>query len=278
MNFTPLIFDQAKKYEGFVEFILVAGAPISVKNVKGIEKISERKLTPEDVHETLASLRTHVAGRIRLEPNRGVFSFGIPEVGRFRVVYFLQRGSLVVSVAKTSFEPLNLEDILENKEAYKKASEIILEKNIICVLSPSKIAYGEFMLSFLNKIGEEKSLLIYTAERPLTYLLKHKNSLFIQREIGMDIDNLREALRDSLSIYPNILFVNDMFLSGGETLKDVFEFFPYPFSVVFGLIGEKREDFEKTLKNFNMEYVKDAVNFLWILKYREGKYHLEIIT
>lgn len=278
MNFTPLIFDQARKYEGFVEFILVAGASISVKNVKGIENISERKLTPEDVHETLASLRTHVAGRIRLEPNRGVFSFGVPEVGKFRVVYFLQRGSLVVSVAKTSFEPLKLEDILENKEVYEKASEVILEKNIICVLSPSKITYGEFMLSFLNKIGEEKSLLIYTAERPLTYLLKHKKSVFIQREIGMDIDNLKEALRDSLSIYPNILFVNDIYLSGGETLKDIFEFFPYPFSIVFGLIGEKKEDFEKTLKNFNMEYVEDAVNSLWILKYKEGKYHLEIIT
>ena len=278
MNYAPLIFEESKKRKGFLEFILVAGAPVYIKQVNKLEKLSDKTLTLRDIQETLSSLKTRVAGSQKLAPNKGFFSFGIPDTGRFSVFYFLQRSSHVISISRASFGCLNLDEILENKDIYEKASKIVLEGNLICVLSQSKIAYSEFILSFLNYLGEKSSLLIYTAERPLTYLLRHNNSIFIQRELGTDVESLEEAIKDSFNVNPNILFINDVSLSGKELIENIFSFFPYPFTVIFNLVGNSKEDFEKTLKTFELEHIESHVNSLWILRYKEDKYQLEIIT
>ena len=64
-----------------------------------------------------------------------------------------------------------------------------------------------FAYSLLQHVSIYFSKVIYILEKPLNYLLKHRNSLVIQREIGTDVESLQEGLEDAMLIKPDILYI-----------------------------------------------------------------------
>jgi len=276
MNYAPLIFEKVKEEGGAVEITLVAGAPIFLRKGRTLSELTHSPLTPNDVKETLISLREHASHQQRLEPHRGVFSFGLEGLGRFRVIYFTQRGSLVLSILRTPFEPPRLTDLVENyTEIGGELRKALSNNSLTCILTFSREKLGEFLLSFVSFMGERYRRIFYTLERPMVYLLKHSTSAFIQREVGVDVQNLREGILDALGMSPDLVILYDLFTPDTELINLIAEFYPPPFPLMFGLTGSSLEDLYRILETAGKRDFANAITNVWTLKQVGGKIKLE---
>jgi twitching motility protein PilT len=64
--------------------------------------------------------------------------------------------------------------------------------------------------SFLDRICEKKACRIISLEDPIEYILKQKNSVISQREVGRDVPSFVDGLKAMLREDPDIVFVGEM--------------------------------------------------------------------
>jgi twitching motility protein PilT len=167
-------------------------------------------LTSEDIRDTLMALKSYASDSLGPLGKEGSFSFGIHKSGRFKVVYMTQRGSYVISIIKTPFEIPTIEELCQNPpHVIKEINRIVGDLSGRCVVITGRdhIKASMFAYSLLQHVSIYFSKVIYILEKPLNYLLKHGNSLVIQREIGTDVESLQEGLEDAMLIKPDILYI-----------------------------------------------------------------------
>lgn len=209
MNYTPYIINYLSSKEEITELYLVPKAFISEKRGNKIVKISDALLTPEDIRDTLIALRSHTPFALGPLGREGVFSFGIQNIGRFRVSYITQRGSYVVHILKTPYHIPPLNRICKDKDGINKLEEIVrlYSSGVVILQCKNQAIASTFVYSFLQNICENYSKVIYILESPLSFLLKHGQSLVIQREVGVDVETFEEGVKDAFYINPDILYL-----------------------------------------------------------------------
>ena len=134
-------------------------------------------------------------------------SFGVPDLGRFRVNILQQRSAptLVIRAIKNTipeFSTLGLPEHLRNLVLHKRG--IIL----LCGMTGSgKSTTLASMLDYRNATTEGN---IITIEDPVEYLYDHKKSLVMQREVGTDTDNYHVALKNAFRQKPDVILVGEV--------------------------------------------------------------------
>lgn len=135
------------------------------------------------------------------------FSYAIPNIGRYRVNVFRQRGSyaLVIRIINTAIpKPQALGLPQSVIELTKK------KKGLVLVTGPTGSGKSTTLASLLDIINENSSSHIITLEDPIEYLHKHKKSIVNQREIGTDSTSFASALRVVLREDPDVILVGEM--------------------------------------------------------------------
>jgi twitching motility protein PilT len=122
----------------------------------------------------------------------------------------IQRGGYVISIIKTPFEIPTIEELCQDPpHVIKEINRIVGDISGRCVVITGRdhIKVSMFSYSLLQHVSIHFSKVIYILEEPLNYILKHGNSLVIQREIGTDVESLQEGLGDAMLIEPDILYI-----------------------------------------------------------------------
>jgi len=209
MNYAPHIMSYLSASEDIREVYLVPKAFITEKRGQKLLKVSDTLLTPEDIRDTLVALRSHTPFTLGPLGKEGMFSFGLQNVGRFRVKYITQRGSYVVYILKTPYHIPPLDRLCPSRKDSDKLEEIIRIHSSGFVIFQGKdhLLVNTLIYSLLQKVCENYSKIIFILESPLTFLLRHGQSLVVQREVGVDVDTFKEGLRDAFYMNPNILFM-----------------------------------------------------------------------
>jgi len=101
----------------------------------------------------------------------------MPDIGRIRVSYFLQRGSYVVNIIKTPFVVPEAADIVVSY-FYRKVSET--KYGIFLIIGNRWLSNSMFAYSILKLINKNHKKIICTLENPISFLLRHGNSIVIQ--------------------------------------------------------------------------------------------------
>ncbi len=156
-----------------------------------------------------------IAGGIMSEKQKKSFgekleldlSYAVPELGRFRVSIYLQRGTIgmvfrVIPFNIPSLESLNLPSALK-----KLAME---ERGLILVTGTTGSGKSTTLASMINYINEHRTCNIITVEDPVEYLHRDKSSIISQREIGFDTLSFANALRGALRQDPDVILVGEM--------------------------------------------------------------------
>lgn len=209
MNYTPQIINYLGSGEGIKEVYMAPGAFIMEKRGNRLLKISDAVLTPEDIRDTLVVLRSHTPLALGPLGKEGMFSFGVKDVGRFRVKYATQRGSYVIHILRTPYQIPPLEKLCPDRNTISKLEEIVrlYTSGMVIFQSKSQIVVSTFIYSFLQNLCQNYSKVIFILESPLSFLLRHGKSLVIQREVGVDVETFEEALRDTLQMNADILYL-----------------------------------------------------------------------
>jgi len=135
------------------------------------------------------------------------FSYGVKDIGRYRVNVYHQRGSVaaalrLIPVEIPTFEQLRLPPIL--KELTKKHSGLIL------VTGPTGSGKSTTIASMIDSINRECQCHIITIEDPIEYLYRHKRAMVNQRELNSDTDSFENALRAVLREDPDVILIGEM--------------------------------------------------------------------
>ncbi|MFH1460465.1 MAG: type IV pilus twitching motility protein PilT [Candidatus Omnitrophota bacterium] len=135
------------------------------------------------------------------------FSYQLPEIGRFRVNVFRQRGDIgmVMRIVKNqvpSFEALTLPPI------FKKIA--MFERGIVLITGASSQGKSTTLAAIIDYINKNKKCHIMTIEDPIEYIHEDQQALINQREVGLDTESFHLALRYVIRQDPDIILIGEM--------------------------------------------------------------------
>jgi twitching motility protein PilT len=130
-----------------------------------------------------------------------------PDLGRFRVNVFRQRGliSIVIRVIKThirNIATLNLPPVVE-----RLANE---RRGLILVTGTTGSGKSTTLAAMTDHINRNRQAHIITIEDPIEYVHNDQMSFINQREIGYDAVGFAPALKSALRQNPDVILVGEM--------------------------------------------------------------------
>ncbi|MBV6476036.1 MAG: PilT/PilU family type 4a pilus ATPase [Rhodocyclaceae bacterium] len=189
------------------DIFVSAGAPIHIKIQGSTIPINQQIMDPETIQRMAYEMLT--AEQIRhFETEKEInVSFGIRDIGNFRVNMFWQRGTIAIVVRFIQGEipkmdELGLPDTL---------AEIIMEKRgLVLVVGSTGSGKSTTLAAMIDHRNANKSGHILTVEDPIEYLFKHKKSVVNQREIGLDTKVWENALKNAMRQAPDCILIGEI--------------------------------------------------------------------
>lgn len=175
--------------------------------------ISDLVFSDVDVAETLTNAAAHSSGRRSGELGpAGILSLGVRDVGRIRISYFTQRGSRVIRVVRVPFDVSTIDAVcLQPPRAHDLVKTIgTYSHRLILVYGPSQVANGQLVYALLGEINKTYRKMIFIAERMLSFLMAHDNSVVIQVEVPTDTPSLEDAIQQALFLEPDVVHVGNI--------------------------------------------------------------------
>jgi twitching motility protein PilT len=213
MNGAPDHFDFAAVL-GYVAEVhasdlhLTAGFPPAVRQSGKVTPMEGFPvLTPQHTREVIFGILTEDQ-RKRFETAHQLdFAYAIPNVARFRVNAYMQRGSVsaafrLVPGNVPALEDLGVPSVL--REFTRKPRGFVL------VTGPTGSGKSTTLAAMIDMINRERQDHILTIEDPIEFLHRHKRSIVNQREIGSDADDFALGLRAALRQDPDVILVGEM--------------------------------------------------------------------
>lgn len=134
-------------------------------------------------------------------------AYAIPDVGRFRVNVFQQRGTTAAVVRYIPNDIIPLEDL--------KLPDAITDfayypRGLVLITGPTGSGKSTTLASIINEINEKRSDHIITIEDPIEFVHQNKKSIINQREVGVDTETFQSALKNSLRQDPDVILLGEM--------------------------------------------------------------------
>ena len=135
------------------------------------------------------------------------FSFGLPDIGRFRANAFYQRGNLALALRVVPFRVRSLEEL-----GAPWACTDLLNKpyGLVLVVGPTGSGKSTTLAAMIDRINQERPCHILTIEDPVEYLHNHKTAMVNQREVGTDVASFTDGLRSALREDPDVILLGEM--------------------------------------------------------------------
>jgi twitching motility protein PilT len=187
---------------------LTAGFPPAIRD-KG-------KIVPMDGFPVLGGQETREVvysilnddQRKRFETQKQLdFAYAIPNVARFRVNCFFQRGAVsaafrLVPQEIPALDSLGVPQILRELTAKPRG--------FVLVTGPTGSGKSTTLAAMIDVINSERQDHILTIEDPIEFLHHHKRSIVNQREVGSDAVDFALGLRAALREDPDVILVGEM--------------------------------------------------------------------
>ena len=186
--------------------ITVGVPPIFRINGK-LQYFGDNPLTPSDTEYCKNEiLNEYQKGQLK-KYGQCDFSFSLPELARFRINAYKQRGCYALAIRIIRIYPPTLDQLgLPNS-----LKELALKsRGLILVTGPAGSGKSTTLAAMINHINQNKNCHIITLEEPIEYFHTHNKSIINQREIGIDCLTFSEALRAALREDPDVIMVGEM--------------------------------------------------------------------
>ena len=166
-------------------------------------------LSPADTEGVLRQMLAEHSDKVAAfdSDNEIDFSYTVPDLARFRVNAFRQRGSVsivarVIPFTVKTVTELGLPSVLETI-----ADE---ERGLILLTGTTGSGKSTTLAAIINHINENKARHIVTIEDPIEYLHRDRRSIINQREVGMDTASFGRAMRRVLRQDPDVILIGEM--------------------------------------------------------------------
>ncbi|MBM4118689.1 type IV pilus twitching motility protein PilT [bacterium] len=205
MNLRELLGQMIEK--GASDLHISAGLPPMFRVDGEIVRFGDDRISP-DVARKLAYSIMNEDQRSRFEKTRELdFSFGIPNLSRFRSNVFLQRGVVSLAVRQIPFDIKTLAQLGLPTAVGEFAKRT---QGLVLVTGPTGSGKSTTLASMVNWINENRAGHIITIEDPIEYLHQHKRCIVNQREVRADTESFAIALKYVLRQDPDVILIGEM--------------------------------------------------------------------
>lgn len=135
------------------------------------------------------------------------FAYSVPEIGRFRVNAFKQRGSYATVIRLVATTIPSVAELGIPQSVVELTNR---KRGMVLVTGPTGSGKSTTLASLIDIINQEHNAHIITLEDPIEYLHNHRCAIVNQREIGLDTMSYANALRAALREDPDIVLVGEM--------------------------------------------------------------------
>ena len=189
------------------DLFITAGFPPAMKIDGKLTPVTNQSLTAQQAKEIARAIMNDKQASEFDATRECNFAIGIPNVARFRVNAFVQRGStgLVFRTITTKipkFEELGLPEVLK---------EIAMTKRgLVIFVGGTGSGKSTSLAAMVGYRNENSYGHIITIEDPVEFVHDHKNCIITQREVGVDTDNWFAALKNTLRQAPDVILIGEI--------------------------------------------------------------------
>jgi twitching motility protein PilT len=209
MNLTDLLIEAVRREAS--DLILTAGSPITYY-VHGILEPhdSSHRLDSEECRELVLQLLTAQQLKDLTEKMELDFSIHKPDVGRFRVSVYHQRGGMAAVLRLIPFAIPHYTEIGIPEQLLMQMTTT--PNGMILVTGPTGAGKSTTVASFIEYLNTESDFPrhVITIEDPIEFLFTPKSCVIDQREVGADTHSYVNGLRAALRQAPHIIFLGEM--------------------------------------------------------------------
>ena len=217
MGFNDLLKMMIEK-EGS-DLFLTTGAPPSMKAFGKMVPLLDKKL-PEGMVKKIAYQIMNNEQIAKFEQNPEMnLAVADPNIGRFRVNIFQQRGELAIVARhiKTEIpnpESLGLPDVLK---------EVIMNKRgIVLFVGGTGSGKSTSLAALIDYRNKNSDGHIITIEDPVEFIHPHQGCIVNQREVGVDTLSYEQALQNTLRQAPDVILIGE--IRSQETMEHALAF------------------------------------------------------
>jgi len=193
------------------DVILSAGAPVTFQVHGALESLDpEWILSPGETQDLVYQFLT-MEQRKLFETERELdLGYHVPGLARFRVSVYQQKGTVA---AVLRLVPL----LIPDTESIGLTDRVLMQlvnqtHGLILVTGPTGSGKSTTIASFLEHLNTRHGVPkhIVTLEDPIEFVLRSKDCVIDQRELGLDTFSYVRGLRSALRQMPHVIFVGEM--------------------------------------------------------------------
>lgn len=205
MFLTPLFKLMAEKQAS--DIFISAGAPVSIKILGTIMPVNQQIIDPETSRKVAYEVMSEKQIKEFEDTMEMNFAYVVPDIGRFRVNVFRQRGNVAMVIrflrsGTVGIDKLKLPPILK---------ELILEKRgFVVVVGSTGSGKSTTLAAMIEHRNALKPGHILTIEDPMEFVFRNDKCVINQREVGTDTRSYENALVNAMREAPDMMMIGEI--------------------------------------------------------------------
>ena len=192
---------------GASDLHIKAGSP-PIFRIKGVpQRVKAENLTPERAEEVIREILREREINIFDTTGSVDFAHQIPDVGRFRINVFRQRGLVSFAARRVNSRPPTLEE-LTLPPAMAKLTD--LHDGLVLVAVVTGSGKTTTLAALIEMINQKERCHILTIEDPIEFVYSDAKAFISQREVGVDVPSFPVALKYAMREDPDVILVGEM--------------------------------------------------------------------
>ncbi len=201
------------------DLFLTTGAPPSMKAFGKLTPMSTQSLPPGAVKQIAYQIMSaEQIKEFEISPEMNL-AISDPEIGRFRVNIFKQRGQIAIVARNIKTEIPNWKD-LGLPEVL--TSLIMQKRGLVLFVGGTGSGKSTSLAALIDHRNTNSDGHIITIEDPVEFVHQHKKSIINQREVGVDTKSYEDALQNTLRQAPDVILIGE--IRSQETMEHALAF------------------------------------------------------
>ena len=190
------------------DLFLKVDAPPAVRVDGAVRQLGQTAMSRDDMKAAFTELVDEHSREIFKKHHEVDTAYEDPDIGRFRVNTFMQRGHIGFVLRHVQTEIPALADLGLPEQIFERLA--MMRRGMVLVTGITGSGKSTTLASMIQYMNNYTNRHIITIEDPIEYAYKDNRSIINQREVGIDTRDFQSALRNALREAPDVILIGEM--------------------------------------------------------------------